>query len=85
MQVLANMFVAKARTAQKCRRMNGAAGYDDGFAGDGNAMPTFRDGFDAGGVAGFNANFLSACFGDDAGVIFLCVGNPGFCHRLFGT
>jgi hypothetical protein len=85
MQVLADMFVAKARTAQKCGRMNRAAGYYNGFAGDGNAMPAFRDSFDTRGVAGFNTNFLSTRFRYDLRMIFLCVSNPRFCNRLFGA
>src|ERR1700724_2420118 len=85
MQVPADMFVAKTRTAQECGGVNGSAGYHYGFAGDGNAMPTFRDGFDPRRAGGFNTNFLSTRFRYDPRMIFLCVGNPGFGYRLFGA
>src|SRR6202162_5710498 len=83
MQVLADMFVAKARTAQQCGSVNGSAGYHHGFAGNGNAMPTFRDSLDASHVAGVNTNFMSTRFGNDAGTIFLSIGNPRSCYGFF--
>ena len=85
MQMLADVFVAKAGTQKQSGSMNGAAGYHHRFAVDGNAVAVFRNSLDAGGVTGLDKNFLRARFNDDAGTIFLCVGKPGFGHGLFGA
>jgi hypothetical protein len=84
-QVFGDLWIAKTGTEKQGWSVNGAAGYDDGFAADGNVMAFFCEGYHTGCLAGFDAKFLRACFGDDARAIFLRVSEPRFRYRLFGA